>query len=325
MRRKGLLTILAGICLVCFTAPAIAGITLKMGTGPVGGNWYPLGAVVATMINDKVEGVRAAPTLGGGKSNLIALNKGTQDFSLTIATTNAFAWNGKPPFKKQYRDARSVFNTYINVIHGYAPADSGIKTVEDLKGKRVTLGPKGFTGRAIWELILKEYGITQKGYFREGYQGYGEGSRMMKDKQIDAYMLCTLPPSAAFLQVDTFTPVNLIVPTPKIQKIMIEKYPGIGPAVIVGGSYKNYPETVKTIGFPCVFAARKSLPSDVVYNITKVFWENYKDTHKVNPNFKPQIIPENAIAGMALPLHAGAYKYYKEKGYTIPKHLMPID
>jgi TRAP-type uncharacterized transport system substrate-binding protein len=106
---------------------------------------------------------------------------------------------------------------------------------------------------------------------------------------------------------------------------MIEKYPGIGPAVIEGGIYKNYPETLKTIGFPCVFATRKGLSADIVYRITKVFWENYKQTWKVNPNFEPQIKPENAIAGMALPLHLGAYKYYKEKGYTIPKHLMPID
>ena len=81
MSKKGIITLIVGICLVCFTAPEIADITLKVGTGPVGGNWFPLGAVVSTLINEKVEGVRAAPTLGGGKSNLIALNKGKQDFS----------------------------------------------------------------------------------------------------------------------------------------------------------------------------------------------------------------------------------------------------
>ena len=104
MRRRNLLGLIFGMCLVLsFTVMNTGGvatgaeITLKVGTGPVGGNWFPLGAVVSTIINEKVEGVRAAPTLGGGKTNLIALNKGTQDFSLTIATTNAWGWNGEPP------------------------------------------------------------------------------------------------------------------------------------------------------------------------------------------------------------------------------------
>jgi TRAP-type uncharacterized transport system substrate-binding protein len=70
---------------------------------------------------------------------------------------------------------------------------------------------------------------------------------------------------------------------------------------------------------------RKGLPEDIVYQVVKTFWDNYKLTWKVNPNFKAYIKPENAIASLALPLHPGAYKYYKEKGYKIPKHLMPID
>lgn len=332
MKKKGLLGLVFGMCLVLSlmlmthgTVATGADIILKVGTGPVGGNWFPLGAVVCTIINEKVEGVRAAPTLGGGKSNLIALNKGTQDFSLTIATTNAWGWNGEPPFKQKWRNARAVFNTYINVIHGYAPGHTGIKEVADLKGKRVSLGPKGFTGRVIWELTIKEYGIETKGFYRDGYQGYSEGARMLKDRQLDAYLLCTLPPSAPFLEVDTFAPVNLIIPSPDIQKRMIEKYPGIGPCIIEGGIYKQYPEKVKTIGFPCVFATRKDLPEDVIYRITKAFWENHQRTWKVNPNFEPQIKPENAIAGMALPLHKGAYKYYKEKGYTIPDKIKAID
>ena len=111
MKKKGLLAVIVGICLVltvtffiCGAVPAKAATTLKVGTGPVGGNWFPLGAVVATIINENMEGVRAAPTLGGGGTNLKALNRGTQDLSLTIATTNASAWAGKPPFKKKYRD-----------------------------------------------------------------------------------------------------------------------------------------------------------------------------------------------------------------------------
>ena len=106
---------------------------------------------------------------------------------------------------------------------------------------------------------------------------------------------------------------------------MIAKYPGITYTTIPGGLYRGLPNDLKTIGYPCTFSCRKGLPVDMVYNIVKVFWENYKQTWKINPNFKPQIKPENAIKGLALPLHPGAYKYYKEKGYDILDSIKPID
>jgi TRAP-type uncharacterized transport system substrate-binding protein len=106
---------------------------------------------------------------------------------------------------------------------------------------------------------------------------------------------------------------------------MVEKGIGFGYSVLPGGFYKNYPNALDSIGYPTVLSARKDLPEDAIYKITKAFWENYQETWKINPNFENYIKPENAISGLALPLHKGAYKYYKEKGYQIPKHLMPID
>lgn len=318
--------LIVGTMVLSISSFGWAAMTLKVGTGPVGGNWFPLGAVVCAIINEKVEGVRAAPTLGGGTSNLIALDAGTQDFSLTIGMTNANAWEGTPPFKKQYRNARSVFNTYINTIHAYTPAYTGIKTVEDCKGKRVTPGgKKGFTGEVMWSLILKEYGISYKEFSKVELVGYDEGANLMKDKHLDAYMILTFAPSAPFLEIDTFTPLHVFTASPEIQKRMIEKYPGFGKTIVPGGIYKNLPKDLETIGSPCVFACRKGLPADVIYSITKAFWENYKQTWKISPGFNKFIKPENALEGLALPLHPGAFKYYKEKGYTIPKRLMPID
>jgi len=319
------IALIVGAMVLGFTSLVWAEIILKVGTGPVGGNWFPLGAVLSTIVNEKVEGVRAAPTLGGGTSNLKALNAGTQDFSLTIGMTNANAWAGNPPFKKKYRNARSVFNTYINTIHAYTPAHTGIKTVEDCKGKRISPGKKGFTGEVMWNLILKEYGITYKDFSKVELVGYDEGAKLMKDKHLDVYMILTFAPSAPFLEVDAFTPITVFTCSPAIQKRMIEKYPGFGKTIVPGGIYKNLPNDLETIGSPCVFACRKDLPEDVIYKITKAFWENYKLTWKINPGFNKFIKPENALEGLALPLHPGAFKYYNEKGYKIPKKLMPVD
>jgi TRAP transporter TAXI family solute receptor len=106
---------------------------------------------------------------------------------------------------------------------------------------------------------------------------------------------------------------------------MIEKYPGLIKIQLPGGIYRGRPEPLDTFGTPCVFATRKDLPTDVIYEVTKAFWENYKRSWKLNPNFKDYIRPENALSGLAIPLHPGAYKYYKEAGYNIPKKLLPID
>jgi len=315
-----------GLTLTSFLPAAMAaGIILKVGTGPVGGNWFPLGAVLSTIVNEKVEGVRAAPTLGGGTSNMKALNAGKQDFSLTIGMTNANAWAGKPPFKKKYRNIRSAFNTYINIFHVYTTVETGIKKFEDMKGKKMSPGKKGFTGEVLTNFVLKEYGMSYKDFADVVLVGYSEGGTLMKDKHLDAYSLITMPPSAAFVELDAFTPVYIFSASPEMIERMIAKYPGLAKIQIPGGMYKGRPEPLDTFGTPCVFATRKGLPTDAIYGVTKAFWENYKRTWKVNPNFKNYIKPENALSGLATPLHPGAYKYYKEAGYEIPKRLMPID
>ncbi|MBA7669105.1 hypothetical protein ES703_77233 [subsurface metagenome] len=341
MKRKKLLVLLGSVCLILVLAaipfmmacaPAAPGapkeITLKVGTGPVGGNWFPLGAVLSTIINEKVEGVRAAPTLGGGTANMKALNEGTQDLSLTIGMTNAQAWAGDPPFEKQWRDARSCFNTYINTIHAYALAESGIKTVEDTAGKNVTPGKMGFTGEVMWRLILEEYGLSWEDDFAEVTMvGYSEGATLMKDKHLDVYFILTFAPSAPFLELDAFSTVEVFAPSPEIQDIMIEKYPGFSKTKIPGGIYKNHPDDIQTFATPCIFACSKGLSEDVIYRIVKAWWEedSYQRSWAVNPGFSKFILPENALVGLALPLHPGAYKYYKEAGYTIPDAIMPID
>jgi len=341
MTKKRILMLIGSVCLILVLAaipfmmacaPAAPGapeeITLKVGTGPVGGNWFPLGAVVSTIINEQVEGVRAAPTLGGGTSNLKALNEGTQDFSLTLGMTNANAWAGKTPFEKQWRDARSVFATYPNIFHGYALVESGIKTVEDTAGKKVTPGKMGYTGEVVWKLILEEYGLTwEDGFESVVMVGYSEGATLMKDKHLDVYFIVTFPPSAPFLEVDAFLPVQVIVPSPEIVDIMIEKYPGFSKTKIPGGIYKNHPDDIQTFATPCIFACSKGLSEDVIYRIVKAWWEedSYQRSWAVNPGFKDFILPENALDGLTMPLHPGAYKYYKEAGYTIPDAIMPID
>jgi TRAP transporter TAXI family solute receptor len=327
---KGLMLAGLFLCLVLtgisiFPQPARGEMILKVATGAIGGNWFPLGAVVCTIINEKIEGVKAAPTLGGGVSNLKALNAGKQDLSITNSITDDKAWNGEPPFEKKYRNVRGAWMIYPEISHIFVTKESGIQKVEDLKGKRVSPMYKGATGNVVAGLILKEYGMSFKDFSKTVLIAYSGGADLMKDKHLDAYMITTMAPSAPFLDVCTFMPTRIIAASPEVIKRLIEKYPAFTEVQIPGGTYPGNPDPLNTFGYKCGFTARKDLPDDLVYKITKEFWTNYKVTHKVNPSFSRYIKPENALKGMVLPLHAGAYKYYKEAGYEIPKKLMPID
>lgn len=308
-----------------FPQMARADITLKVATGAIGGNWFPLGAVVCTVINEKIEGVKAAPTLGGGVSNLKALDAGKQDISITNSVTDEKAWKGEAPFDKKYRNVRGVWMIYPEISHIFVSAESGIKKVEDLKGKRVSPMYKGATGHVVAEMILKEYGMKFEDFSKVVLIAYSGGADLMKDKHLDAYMITTMAPSAPFLDVCTFMPTRVIAASQGVVERLLQKYPAFTKVRIPGKVYPGNPDPIETFGYMCGFTARKDLPSDLVYKITKEFWTNHKLTHKVNPSFAHYIKPENALKGMVLPLHPGAYRYYKEAGYEVPKQLMPID
>ena len=312
--------------LVSFQAPASAGAKymLKIGTGPVGGWWFPGGAVLANIITDKVEGAIGSPTLGGGVSNCRDVNAGKMDIAYTFSGTAADAWNGRPPFKKKLTNIRFLANMYISPFHIIALKESGIKTFEDLRGKRFSPGKKGYTGKIIFDRMLQEYGMSYKDLGKVTLVGYSDGALLMKDKHIDFYALITMPPSAPFLDVGTFYPLTIVKVKPEILDRMCKKY-GMVKVTIPANTYPGQDEDVLTVGYGNQFIIRKDLPEDLVYNITKAMWEECKRFHKVQPKLKEHVALKNALLGVTIPLHKGAYRYYKEQGLEIPKVAMPID
>lgn len=309
---------------MCFPASAGVKYMLKIGTGPVGGWWFPGGAVLASIITDKVEGATGSPTLGGGVSNCRDVNSGRMDIAYTFSGTAADAWSGRPPFKKKLTNIRFLANIYVSPFHIIALKESGIKTFEDLRGKRFSPGKKGYTGKIIFDRMLAEYGMSYKDLGKLTLVGYSDGALLMKDKHIDFYALITMPPSAPFLDVGTFYPLTLVKFRPDILDRMCKKY-GMVNVTIPAKTYPGQDEDAFTVGYGNLFIVRKDLPEDLVYNITKAMWEEYKRFHKVQPKLKEFVKLENALLGITIPLHRGAYKYYVEKGLKIPKIGMPVD
>jgi len=338
MTRKKLLILLGSVCLILvlavlpfMTACAPAApeapeeIVITIGTGPVGGSWFPFGAVVCTIINEHVEGVRAAPCLGGAVANAKACELGDQLIAMTNSPTDKNAWAGVAPFEKQHRNLRGLWMNYPEISHIFTLAEANIKSVSDLKGKRVSPMYEGSTGFVMNQRYLEEYGMTIEDFSKCTLIGYSGGADLLKDKHLDAYMINTMPPNAAFLDVCTFTEIHIIALDPDKINSLIAKDPSYIHVTIPGGTYPGNPDDIHTVGYKCGFTANKDLPEDVAYEVVKAFWANYEMVMHVNPSFPIYIIPENAFDGMVLPLHPGAYRYYKEQGYEIPDHIMPID
>lgn len=296
---------------------------LKIGTGPVGGWWFPCGSVLATIISEEVEGVDASPTLGGGVSNCRDVNKGAKDIGFTFSGTALDAWNGNTPFKEKQTNIRFLANMYISPFHIIALKKFGIKTVEDLKGQPFSPGKKGYTGKLIFDRLLKEYDMTYDDLGELTLTGYSDGALLLKDEHIHFYALITVPPSASFLDVATVKPVSLVEIDPKVLDTMAKKY-GMAKLTIPAGTYPGQDKDVPSVGYGNCFIIRKGVPKDVVYEITKALWKNYKDFHEVQPKLKNMTLPKNALKGATIPLHPGAYKYYKEQGFKIPQSAMPV-
>ena len=193
--------------------------------------------------------------------------------------------------------------------------NSPIKTYHDLKGKRVSLGVKGGTAEIICDLVMKEgYGLTE-----ETYDLYNippsEAANGLKDGSLDAINVGGGIPSPVIMEMQATHPVRVLPVEPEIAEKIYENYPFMIPGVIPEGTHEGHPEVpavrTYTIGY-----VNKDLPEDLVYEMTKAIWENIDELAQVHVSQKdldPSMI--KSVASLPVPLHPGAERYYKEKGW----------
>ena len=304
---------------VCVVGECAETTYLKIASGTVGGTWFSGGSVLASILTEKVEGVRASPTIGGGVSNCRDLDANRAQIGYSYSGTALDAWEGRPPFEKPLKNLRYIGNQYIEPFHIVSLASKGYKTIDDLKGKRFSPGKEGFTGKIVFDRLLAESNLKYDDFGKATLVGFPDGALLMKDDHIDFYALLTMPPNSAFMDVDTFSPVEIMQLPQALLDTMATKY-GMEKWVIPAGAYKGVTKDVTTVGYSGGFYCSKDLPEDLVYRITKALWENVERFVEVAPvSYKGQIKFENALRGTVLPLHPGALKFYREKGLQIPK------
>jgi hypothetical protein len=245
--------------------------------------------------------------------NLNLLQAGRGELALTLADALSDAWNGNAEagFNSKLDKLRGLSGTYNNYIQIVASADSGIKSLADLKGKRVSVGAARSGTELNARAIFKAAGLAYTDLAKVEYLPFGESVELMKNRQLDATLQSAGLGVASIRDLATAVKIVVIpVPADVVAKVGDAAYQ---PAVIPANTYTGQTTDVATAAIPNFLVTHSGVPDDVVYRMTKAMYDNI-DTLYAAHNAAKAIKRENAIKGMPVPLHPGAERYYKEIG-----------
>jgi uncharacterized protein len=313
---KKLATIaLAGV----FSLPAFGTEFVTIGTGGVTGVYYPTGGSICRLVNkDKKEhGVRCSvESTGGSVYNINTIKAGELDMGVAQSDWQYHAYNGTSKFEKQgaFKDLRAIFSVHGEPFTVLARADSGIKTFNDLKGKRVNIGNPGSGQRGTIETIMKEKGWTKKDFKLASELKASEQAKALCDNKIDAMVYVVGHPSGAIKEATTTCESKLVtVQDSTIDKLVKEndyyKY-----TTVPGGMYKGNDKDTITFGVAATFVTSAKVSEKVIYTVVKSVFENFDAFKKLHPAFANLTKQDMISNGNSAPLHKGAIKYYREVG-----------
>lgn len=283
-------------------------------TGGTSGVYYPLG-VSLTQIYGKVmpDAKMSVQATKASAENLNLLQAGKGEIAFTLGDTLSEAWKGNADvgFKTPLNKLRTVAAIYPNYIHFLAAADSGIKSLADLKGKRVSVGaPKSGTELNSRD-ILKAVGMGYQDFAKVEYLGYAESVELMKNRQLDATLLSSGLGVAAVRDLATALKIIVIpIPADVVAKIGDAAYQT---GTIPANTYTGQTADVQTVLVPNYLITHEGVPADTVYKMTKSMTENLDAMATAHAAAKA-IKKEKLAIGSPVPLHPGAEKYYREAG-----------
>ncbi len=282
-------------------------------TGGTGGVYYPLGVAMSKIYAEHVKGSK--PSVQSTKAsveNLNLLQQGKGEIAFTLGDSLADAWNGNAEvgFKAKLDKLRTVAAVYPNYIQVAALKDSGIKTLADLKGKRLSVGaPKSGTELNA-RAILNAAGMSYKDLGQVQYLPFNESVELMKNRQLDATLISAGLGVSAIRDLCASVECTIV----EIPKAVVEKVGSpYEAAVIPAGTYNGQEKPVEAAAVENYLVTRSDLPDQEVYEMTKTFFDNLPALQAAHAAAK-QINLQKAGKNPPVPLHPGAERFYKEKG-----------
>ncbi|MBV1756390.1 MAG: TAXI family TRAP transporter solute-binding subunit [Dethiosulfatibacter sp.] len=287
---------------------------IRIASASMGGNFFPLGSALAQMINQKIEGLNAsAQATGGSAENCSFIDQKEVELALVQSATLRQAYEGTDGFEgRPVESIRGITAIYFNEFHILVTESSGVEKIEDLRGKRIAVGPVGGGIEINTNQILSVYGITPSDY-TPVYGTRAEATEGLKINSVDCHIYATGLGSAQITELMGTGKIKLIpIDEDKIESLTAGN-PEFGPSLIPTDTYENQPSDLTTIAGSSLLVTREDMSEEIIYEITKAIFENSEYLESFHQYFK-QTRQETAQIGMTPPLHPGAEKYFKEIG-----------
>ncbi len=313
--KKIISLLLMAVMLLSFAACA-GGAAMTMGTGGTAGTYYGYGGILGTQIKSAAGISVNVVSTDGSKANILGINTGDYQLGTVQSDVMAYAWEGSRSFEKEGKidSFRVIGGLYAEAVQ-LVTMDESIKSVADLKGKKVSIGAAGSGVYFNAIDILNAVGMTEQDIDPQ-YQSFADSADALKDGKIDAAFIVAGAPTPAIQELTTGSKAYLVPIDGEVSKALMSSSPYYTEYTIPAGTYNGQEADVTTVTVKATLIVSASASEDDVYSITKAIFDNI-DTITSAHAKGAELSIENATSGMTAPFHKGAAKYFAEKGVTV--------
>lgn len=280
-------------------------ITLLCGVS--GGSWFSIGSIVSEIF--RKAGTDSSVEIGGGVSNVILIDRQKAELGMTMTITPPVGREGGVPFKEKHIDVMGVCTLFKNFAHIMVTKESGINSIEQLKGKKFASQPVGTSTQQAFTDILSVYGLSEDD-LKITRGGQSEGAALVKDRHVVGQTATTAAPSATLSELALFIPMKILpIPDDKFAELARINN-GYVRTVLSANTYSGQDE-VPGVRVDTILIVNKNMPEEQVYWIAKTLVENIEELRVAHASMKNLTVEEMSKVG-GVELHPGAKKYYEE-------------
>ncbi|MCB8888958.1 TAXI family TRAP transporter solute-binding subunit [Vreelandella malpeensis] len=296
---------------------------LSIATGGTGGVYYPIGGGLAEMINNHIEGAQAtAEVTGASVENMGLIMRGDADLATALADTVYQAYTGTGDFEgRQVENTRALASIYPNAVQLVVLAESDIQGIEDLAGKRVSVGAPGSGTELNARAVLESNGVSYDDFTAQRLN-FNETADAIRDGDIDAGFWSVGPPTSSIMNLAATRDIRLIGLSDEEIANAQEEEAVFAPYELAAGLYDGMDEAVQTIGIPNVLVVNADMDEELAYQLTQLLFEHIDELIAVHPAANDTTV-EFTMESTPVPLHPGAIRYFEEVGAEIPDRLRP--
>ena len=309
--------VMAAALVACGDSGSAGGASkMTMGTGGPSGTYYSYGGVLGKYMLDKTGIAVNAVSTDGSKANIVGIDFGDYQLATVQSDVMAYAWQGSRSFEKEgkIQSFRVIAGLYAEAVQ-LVTMDPEIKSVADLKGKNVSIGAPGSGVYFNAVDVLTAAGLTEQDINAQ-YQSFGDSADALKDGKIDAAFIVAGAPTPAITELCSTNDAYLVPIDGEVAQKLMNECRFYTVYEIPAGTYKGQDAAVKTVTVKATLIVSADATEDDVYKLTAAIFDNIEGITKEHAK-GAELSLENATSGMTAPFHAGAAKYFKEKGIDV--------